>query len=117
MILIIKAEALGYYLEKNLPDFHVQVIFKNASEWSDWVDQAILENHWEGRLTANRSCLDKDSLSQLIYKNSGQLIGNTSDFIEWIKHCYGLELKFNGLDEIAQVNHEFYQQILSEKVK
>ena len=117
MILIIQAEALGYYLEKNLPDFHVQVIFKNAFEWSDWVDQAILENHWEGRLTANRSCLDKDSLSQLIYKNSGQLIGNTSDFIEWIKHCYGLELKFNGLDEIAQVNHEFYQQILSEKVK
>ncbi len=59
-------------------------------------------------MTANRSNLDTKSLSQLIYKNSGQLIGNTNDFIEWIKHSYAFEMKFDNLDEIAQVNHEFY---------
>lgn len=95
-------------MEKNLPDFHVKVIFKDESEWDDWVNSIISENHWDTRLKASRSNLVRDSLSQLIYKNSGQLVGNTLDFIAWIKHSYGLELNFDNLDEIAKVNHQFH---------
>ena len=52
----------------------------------------------------DRSQLDVKRLNQLIYKTSGQLVGNTVDFIAWIKHSYGLQLHFDNLDEIAQVN-------------
>lgn len=84
------------------------MLLKSDAEWDDWVDSCISENHWDGRLTANRSSLNRNSLSQLIYRNSGELIGNTSDFIQWIKHSYGFERQFDNLDDLAKVNQELY---------
>jgi hypothetical protein len=93
------------------------VILKGESEWKTWVDHAVKEYGWNDRLSVDRSYLDVNRLDQLIYKASGQLVGNTVDFIAWIKHSYGIQLHFDNLDEIALVNQELHLVALGGRVK
>ena len=66
---------LGYHLQKNLPDFHIQVIQKQEQEWNDYRSDLYQSKKWGIRLAADRTIKDVVDLQQLIYRPSGELIG------------------------------------------
>lgn len=69
---------LAYYMEKNLPAFQVTVIFKNEDNWTGFVEQVFQTNGWATRLAHDKSSKTKQSLTQMIWYSSGELIGNAA---------------------------------------
>ncbi len=66
---------LGYHLERNLPDFHVSVSFKSDENWKEFVESIYKKNGWNIRLARDRSIKPIDSLRQMIWYETGELIG------------------------------------------
>ena len=80
-----QAEAFGYFLQKNLPDFKVTIAMKqDAKEYEAFLRDTFAKHKWSDRLAADRSAKDMDQLPQVIYRPSGQLIGSTADFLAWV---------------------------------
>ncbi|KAI8851160.1 hypothetical protein BC829DRAFT_387473 [Chytridium lagenaria] len=79
-----KAEAMAYHLAHNLPDYKVEVIMKTPDEWEDYRDIVYEENRWGERRASDREIKPIDSLQQMIWRKSGELIGNTSDFLKLV---------------------------------
>ena len=71
---------LAYYLERNLPDFQISVIFKSAEDWKKFVELHHKKNGWQVRLARDRTIKSIDSLQQMIWYESGELIGMTIYF-------------------------------------
>lgn len=66
---------LAYYLERNLPDFQISVTFKSADDWKEFVELHHKKNGWQVRLARDRTIKSIDSLQQMIWYESGELIG------------------------------------------
>ena len=98
-----QAEMLAYYMEKNLPDFNVTVTFKSDADWSGFVEKIYQKNIWHSRVARDRTIKSVQSLDQLIWYDSGELIGmflttthiqnigNAADFFKYSTDCYGLD--------------------------
>ena len=71
-----QAEMLGHYLQKNLPDFHIIIDFKREQEWDSFVHSIYEQKRWGDRMASDRTIKPESELSQLIYRPSGELIGN-----------------------------------------
>jgi hypothetical protein len=101
-----KAEMLGYHLQKNLPDFHIEIVMKKDTEWYNFVVETHASKGWGDRMAFDRTIKDSSDLYQMIYRPSGELIGDTKAFIAYVKHAYKLEMDFDKdlLYEIALEN-------------
>lgn len=66
---------LAHYLRKNLPDFHMTVVIKSASEWGTFVQSIHNKNGWGIRLARDRTIKKVRDLEQLVWYDSGELIG------------------------------------------
>jgi hypothetical protein len=101
-----KAEMLGHHLQKNLPDFHISIQMKAKEEWNDYKHQLFHQKRWSERMSFDRTFKTADQLPQLIFRPSGELIGDTNDFIHFVKHAYAVEMSFDDalLTDIAIEN-------------
>ncbi|KAJ3322371.1 hypothetical protein HDV06_003091 [Boothiomyces sp. JEL0866] len=98
---------LGYYLQKNLPDFKVTVMFKNDSNWKEFVNGQFKSHGWEIRVARDRTIKNPEGLDQLVWYDSGQLIGNARDFSAYAKSAYNqdnLDMDDQLLKDIAAEN-------------
>jgi hypothetical protein len=82
---------LGYYLEKNLPALTVSVFLLGPTEWDKYVQEQYTEHGWSVRLSKDRTIKQKYALEQLVWYNSGELIGNTEDFLSFVESAYGVK--------------------------
>ncbi|KAJ3317352.1 putative malate dehydrogenase 1B [Blyttiomyces sp. JEL0837] len=85
----LRAESLAYYLMANLPDYHAEVITVTDDKWENYKNQVFENNGWGSRPARDRKLKKPDELPQLIWRKSGELIGNTDDYIKVTRHCYG----------------------------
>jgi hypothetical protein len=101
-----KSEMLGYHLERNLPDFHVSIRFIPQEEWTKFVSNQFQLNGWNVRGARDCSIKKPEQLKQLIWYDSGELIGNTEDFLVHIKRAYNFEnpIEASLLKQIAVEN-------------
>lgn len=79
---------MGYYLEKNLPDYHVSISILTETSWQKFSREMYNENGWDARLAKDRTL--KSNLGQLIWYNSGELIGDANDYMTFVEHAYGI---------------------------
>ncbi|KAI8843289.1 hypothetical protein BJ741DRAFT_660332 [Chytriomyces cf. hyalinus JEL632] len=92
-----KAEALAYHLAANLADYTIEINTIPPEEWDSYKKSVYEENEWALRRARDRKIKKVDELDQLIWRESGELIGNTRDYIELMKHAYGEEVVKVGL--------------------
>ncbi|KAH9268556.1 hypothetical protein BASA84_000161 [Batrachochytrium salamandrivorans] len=100
------AEMIGYHLQENLPDFHVEILPKTDNEWSVFVSQMFNDYAWLLRPARDRTIKSPNSTCPLIWAKTGELIGDTNDFLKLIKHNYNYEIKADKelLDDITREN-------------
>ncbi|KAI9190861.1 uncharacterized protein BJ171DRAFT_538454 [Polychytrium aggregatum] len=108
-----RAEALGCHLAHNLPNFRVDIIMLPPPEWPDYQRTVYIQNGWDHRMSFDRKMKTPDQLDQMIWRRSGQLIGDTSDFVKLIWHAYRIQLNLPDslLVEIAEENHRNLQLV------
>jgi hypothetical protein len=113
--LINKAEMLSYHLERNLPDFSVTITYCKPEDWESFVSEQYRIHGWKVRLSRDRTIKDPAKLTQLIFYTSGELVGNTRDYVEHIKQAYNVQDKMDNelLKNIARENTESFYQSLS----
>ncbi|KAI8924995.1 hypothetical protein BC831DRAFT_392908, partial [Entophlyctis helioformis] len=102
-----KVEMLGYHLQDNLPDFKVRVHAKTAAEWPAFVKEMFGTYGWGVRVARDRTHKQPDRLDQLIWIESGELIGKCrADFLGLIRHAYNQEYNLDPelLESIAAEN-------------
>ncbi|EGF83930.1 hypothetical protein BATDEDRAFT_85529 [Batrachochytrium dendrobatidis JAM81] len=101
-----QVEMMGYFLQENLPDFHVKVILHTDESWKLFVPEMFNQYAWNIRPARDRKIRNPYDLDQLIWVESGELIGNARDFIKLIHHNYGYEnlLDSELLDKIVAEN-------------
>jgi hypothetical protein len=86
---------LSYYLERNLPAFSVTVNYIKPEEWKEFVLEKYKGNGWAMRLSRDRRLKNPESLSQLIWYTSGELIGDTKAYVSHIKKCYNVDYQMD----------------------
>jgi hypothetical protein len=93
---------LGHRLNRNLPDFQISIIYKSVRDWPEFIDAQYRKYGWSTRLARDRTIKTIEELPQLIWYESGELIGiefsyagSTRDFL---KHCQGA---YDVLDEVG----------------
>ncbi|KAJ3214383.1 hypothetical protein HDU67_001716 [Dinochytrium kinnereticum] len=116
---------MAYHLAHNLPDFKVEVIMKTPDEWEEYSQEVYNENRWAERRARDREIKGLDDLPQIIWRKSGELIGNTSDFLKLIikkikvltrmrakTHSVKTEetVEVGGKEEQLRNNHESLQK-------
>ncbi|KAL2918125.1 putative malate dehydrogenase 1B [Polyrhizophydium stewartii] len=97
---------LGYFLERNLPDFHVAVEPRPDADWRSFVEHKFRENGWDMRSARDRNLKKPDAMEQLIWIETGELVGDACDFLKLIKHSYNHETNLDDalLGRIAVEN-------------
>lgn len=73
---------LAYYLQQNLPDFSVQIVFKGQEEWKEFVDLHFTKNGWNTRMARDGTIKKREGLEQLVWYESGELIGMALERVE-----------------------------------
>jgi hypothetical protein len=101
-----QSEMLGYHLERNLPDFHVSIRFVPADEWSQFISHQFQIHGWNVRVARDCSVKKPEQLKQLVWYDSGELIGGTEEFVTHIKGAYNYEspIEMSLLKQIAAEN-------------
>ncbi|KAI8818573.1 uncharacterized protein EV422DRAFT_537543 [Fimicolochytrium jonesii] len=111
-----KAEVLAHRLLTNLPDFHADFILKHPREWDAFVEATVTQNHWTHRLARDRTLKTPKNLPQLIWRESGELIGNTKDFLDLMKATYDQDLDVNDI-ELRRIAEENMSELLAHTAK
>ncbi|KAI8898921.1 hypothetical protein BC833DRAFT_525316 [Globomyces pollinis-pini] len=101
-----KAEMLSYFLQKNLPDFNITIVPQHPNEYQSYLNKIYKENGWEFTLARDRKIKKPDNLNQCIWISSGQLIGNTDDFLVYVKESYGQESLIEDPDLLESIAQE-----------
>ncbi|KAI9105387.1 hypothetical protein DFS34DRAFT_588723 [Phlyctochytrium arcticum] len=103
-----RAELLAHHLHRNLPDFHATFLPQRAEQCSDYIRKLFMKNRWDRRMARDRKYKGTEDLPQCIWRESGELIGSTADFLKLIKDTYGQEydVEDSVLAEIAQENYK-----------
>ncbi|KAJ3089916.1 hypothetical protein HDU96_003592 [Phlyctochytrium bullatum] len=101
-----QAEAMAYHLARNLPDFQVTVTMLTPDDWEEFRDETYEAHRWVERRARDRTLKTLDDLPQIIWRKSGELIGNTADFLRYAKEAYDQELQFDEqtIQEISREN-------------
>ncbi|KAI8914778.1 hypothetical protein DFJ77DRAFT_463295 [Powellomyces hirtus] len=99
-----KAEMLAHHLRTNLPDFHIELIPKHPSQWEEYVRNTYTQKRWSERMARDRTYKDPARLQQMIWRKSGELIGDTGDFLKMMKETYNEELNLSDdlLNDISK---------------
>ncbi|KAI9017176.1 hypothetical protein BC832DRAFT_543841 [Gaertneriomyces semiglobifer] len=79
-----RAEMLSHHLQRNLPDFHVELIPKMPAEWETFATEVFKQHGWEQRPARDRTHKTLAMLPQLVWRESGELIGNAADFVKLV---------------------------------
>ncbi|KAI9332382.1 hypothetical protein BDR26DRAFT_824029, partial [Obelidium mucronatum] len=79
-----KAEALAYHLCANLPEYSIEINLVPLKEWDSYKRSVYQENGWDNRRARDRKIKTLDELQQIIWRDSGELIGNTEDYIKLV---------------------------------
>ncbi|KAI8615154.1 hypothetical protein BC830DRAFT_1124020 [Chytriomyces sp. MP71] len=92
-----RAEALAYHLATNLPDYTIEINAIPRAEWDAYRLSLYTENDWAERRARDRKIKQCEELSQIIWRESGELIGDTEDYLKLMRHSYGEEVVKAGL--------------------
>ncbi|KAJ3146915.1 putative malate dehydrogenase 1B [Geranomyces variabilis] len=103
-----RAEMLAHHLHANLPDFHITLVPKAPSSWQDYVATTFAQNRWDARMSRDRKFKKPEDLNQMIWRDSGELIGDTANFLRMMKETYDQELQIDDdlLLEVSKENME-----------
>nr|XP_051704211.1 putative malate dehydrogenase 1B isoform X2 [Oryctolagus cuniculus] len=79
-----KAELLGDYLQKNLPDFRIYKITQHPDVWEEWLRGVCEKNKWSHKTSPIiwRELLDRGG--------KGLLLGGYNEFLEHAQLYYGV---------------------------
>jgi hypothetical protein len=66
---------ISYHLQRNLPYYHVTIKFIQKHDWTQYISSEFKKHGWNTRLSRNRTIKKPESLNQLIFYDSGELIG------------------------------------------
>lgn len=75
-----QCQIIGEYIEKNCPDIKVKIIIKDASEWDQFADAVVRSYGFH-----KKTC-------PLIYSLEGDLIGDNSNFVDYLRSRFGVSL-------------------------
>ncbi|ORY52023.1 hypothetical protein BCR33DRAFT_649163, partial [Rhizoclosmatium globosum] len=75
---------LAYHLCANLPEYGVEINLIPPHEWEKYKREIYEEQGWATRRARDRTIKALDELPQLIWRESGELIGNTEDYIKLV---------------------------------
>ncbi|KAJ3147663.1 putative malate dehydrogenase 1B [Geranomyces michiganensis] len=103
-----RAEMLAHHLHANLPAFHITLVPKHPTSWADYVATTFARNRWDARMSYDRRFHKPEDLNQLVWRNSGELIGDAADFLRMMKARYNQELQIDEelLVEVSKENME-----------
>ncbi|KAJ3054705.1 putative malate dehydrogenase 1B [Rhizophlyctis rosea] len=102
-----RAEMLGHHLSLNLPHYRFEPRPIVPDEWDEVARKIYVQYDWADRPARDRTIkVPGDALQQMVWRRSGELIGNANDFISLMKATYNQELDISQdtLDAIAQEN-------------
>eukprot|EP00842_Homolaphlyctis_polyrhiza_P006539 jgi/Hompol1/6887/HPOL_005112-RA len=66
---------LCYFLQENLPDFKVTMHIQSDANWASFVEERFREFGWDSRWARDRRVRRASELQQLVWVESGELIG------------------------------------------
>ncbi|KAJ3018235.1 putative malate dehydrogenase 1B [Thoreauomyces humboldtii] len=109
-----KAEMLAHHLHANLPDFHVELVPKHPDQWDEYVQTTFAQRRWAHRMASDRTYKQPDSTSlpQMIWRKSGELIGNTKDFMRMMNETYNEQMTLDD-DMLSDISNEIMTQLSS----
>ncbi|KAJ3413157.1 hypothetical protein HDV05_008360 [Chytridiales sp. JEL 0842] len=97
-------EAEARHLTANLPSYGVEVILQaNTSEFDAYKKSLYEENQWRVRFARDRTMKAPKDLQQVVWRRSGELIGNASDYFKLLLFFFLLLLLSMGftLEELS----------------
>ncbi|KAJ3034965.1 hypothetical protein HDV00_004506 [Rhizophlyctis rosea] len=100
---------LGHHLSRNLPNFRFEPRPVAPDEWDEVARKVYVQYNWADRPARDRSIkVPGDALQQMVWRGSGELIGNADDFINMMKATYNQEVDIpqETLEAIARENLE-----------
>ncbi|TPX66454.1 hypothetical protein SpCBS45565_g04463 [Spizellomyces sp. 'palustris'] len=105
---------LAHHLNINLPSFHITLLPQHPDDWPDYARQIFIQNGWANRMAHDRTFKTPEGLEQMIWRESGELIGDTKDFLKFIKQAYDQEYNLDD-GTLADIAKENYEEVLASK--
>ncbi|KAJ3197154.1 hypothetical protein HK101_005671 [Irineochytrium annulatum] len=65
---------------------------KTPEDWEEYRRSTYEQHGWSERRARDRSVKTLDDLPQIVWRKSGELIGNAEDYIALVKQTYNQEI-------------------------